>query len=159
MKGRKPKPTAAKKLAGNPGKRKLNEAEPTFGAPANLDAPDHLSDKAKDEWDRLAGELSRAGVLTTVDTTTLAAYCEAFAQWVDAKAIVATDGLTIDNAMGATVVHPAVRIADISVKQMVRLASELGITPASRSKVKAQAPKQEESLADLLFGNVKTKAK
>ena len=159
MKGRKPKPTAAKKLAGNPGKRKLNEAEPTFGAPVDLRAPEHLSDLARGEWDRLAGELARAGVLTSVDTTTLAAYCEAFAQWVGAKAIVATDGITMLNTFGTMVVHPAVRIADISVKQMVRLASELGITPASRSKVKAQAPEKEESLADLLFGNVKTQAK
>lgn len=159
MKGRKPKPTAAKKLAGNPGKRKLNEAEPTFSTPVDLRAPEHLSEEARGEWNRLAGELSWAGVLTTVDTATLAAYCEAFAQWVKAKKIVATEGMTMQNAFDVMVVHPAVRISDMSVKQMVRLASELGITPASRSRVKAQAPEKEESLADLLFSNVKAKAK
>ena len=32
MAGRKPKPTALKKLEGNPGKRKLNTKEPVFAA-------------------------------------------------------------------------------------------------------------------------------
>lgn len=39
MAGRKPKPTAVKKLEGNPGKRKLNTKEPVpaKGMPACLD--------------------------------------------------------------------------------------------------------------------------
>jgi phage terminase small subunit len=45
LRGPAPKPTAIKRLEGNPGKRKLNEMEPkmTVGVP---ECPDHLDDVA-----------------------------------------------------------------------------------------------------------------
>ena len=53
MAGRKTKPTAIKKLEGNPGKRKLNTKEPVpvKGMPT---CPEWLLPEAKKEWDRLA---------------------------------------------------------------------------------------------------------
>ena len=53
MAGRKPKPTAVKKLEGNPGKRKLNTKEPipAKGMPA---CPDWLMPEAKKEWESLS---------------------------------------------------------------------------------------------------------
>lgn len=53
MAGRKPKPTAVKKLEGNPGKRKLNtkESVPAKGMP---ECPDWLMPEAKKEWEHLA---------------------------------------------------------------------------------------------------------
>ena len=49
--GRKPKPTAIKKLKGNPGCRPLNIAEPKpTGSPV---CPDWLEDEAKSEWERM----------------------------------------------------------------------------------------------------------
>ena len=52
LRGPAPKPTAIKRLEGNPGKRKLNEAEPTLtvGVP---ECPDYLDEVAKREWGRL----------------------------------------------------------------------------------------------------------
>ena len=49
--GRKPKPTAVKKLEGNSGKRKLNKNEPVpaKGMPT---CPDWLMPEAKKEWER-----------------------------------------------------------------------------------------------------------
>lgn len=60
MAGRKPKPTAVKKLEGNPGKRKLNKKEPVpeKGIP---DCPDWLLPEAKTEWERLCEKLSQMG--------------------------------------------------------------------------------------------------
>lgn len=65
MAGRKPKPTAVKKLEGNPGKRKLNTKEPVpaKGMPA---CPDWLMPEAKKEWERLAKLMNQMGVLTEV---------------------------------------------------------------------------------------------
>ena len=51
--GRKPKPTAVKKLEGNPGKRKLNTKEPV-PAKGMPDCPEWLLPEAKKEWERLA---------------------------------------------------------------------------------------------------------
>ena len=52
MAGRKPKPTALKKLEGNPGKRKLNTKEPVPGK-GMPDCPKWLLPEAKKEWKRL----------------------------------------------------------------------------------------------------------
>ena len=51
--GRKPKPTAQKKLAGNPGKRALNNDEPQFTTVRNIDPPEWLSDRAATMWKML----------------------------------------------------------------------------------------------------------
>ena len=76
--GRKPKPTALKRLDGNPGKRGYNHAEPAppEGCP---DCPPHLSEPAREEWHRIAGTLHEMGVLTLVDRAALAAYCQSYA--------------------------------------------------------------------------------
>ena len=84
MRGRKPKPTALKLIDGNPGKRPINANEPktTGGKPT---CPSHLSPTAKSEWKRISGTLHEMGILTAVDRAALAAYCQAYARWVDAE--------------------------------------------------------------------------
>lgn len=57
MAGRKPKPTALKKLEGNPGKRKLNTKEPV-PAKGMPECPRWLLPEAKEEWNRLCQKLS-----------------------------------------------------------------------------------------------------
>ena len=66
MAGRKPKPTAIKKLEGNPGKRKLNTKEP-IPAKGMPECPEWLLPEAKREWERLADLMNQMGVLTEVD--------------------------------------------------------------------------------------------
>ena len=60
MAGRKPKPTAVKKLEGNPGKRKLNTKEPV-PAKGMPDCPEWLLPEAKKEWERLADLMNQIG--------------------------------------------------------------------------------------------------
>ena len=75
MRGRKPKPTALKIAQGNPGKRAINGAEPK--PPTSLpDCPPHLSPEAQAEWHRIAESLNKIGLLTQIDRTTMAAYCQ-----------------------------------------------------------------------------------
>ena len=62
MAGRKPKPTAIKKLEGNPGKRKLNTKEP-IPAKGMPDCPEWLLPEAKKEWERLADLMNQMGFL------------------------------------------------------------------------------------------------
>jgi len=66
MRGPAPKPTALNKLLGNPGKRKLNEAQPVprAGIP---EYPDHLGEIAQKEWQRLVEILLAMRVLTEAD--------------------------------------------------------------------------------------------
>ena len=72
MAGRKPKPTAVKKLEGNPGKRKLNTKEPNPGK-GMPDCPAWLLPEAKTEWIRLSEKLNQMGVLTEIDRSAFAA--------------------------------------------------------------------------------------
>jgi hypothetical protein len=72
MAGRKPKPTALKKLEGNPGKRKLNMKEPVPGKGIS-DCSKWLLPEAKEEWKRLCQKLSEMGVLTEIDMAAFAA--------------------------------------------------------------------------------------
>ena len=91
MAGRKPKPTAVKKLEGNPGKRKLNTKElvPAKGMPA---CPDWLMPEAKKEWERLAEPMNQMGVLTEVDMAAFAAYCQSYARWKETQEHINSEG-------------------------------------------------------------------
>ena len=142
MRGRKPKPTYLKLLNGNPGKRPLNEREPQ---PAREipHAPAELSAEARVEWDRIAAELSRLGTLTVVDRAALAAYCQAYGRWIAAERGIAqmaerdqlTAGLMIKTTNGNAVQNPLVGMANRAMADMVRYASEFGMTPSSRSRI------------------------
>ena len=84
VRGRKPKPTALKKLEGNPSKRPLNHKEPTpkKGLPI---CPNWLESEAKTEWKRMCGILGPMGLLTEMDMTAFAGYCQAYARWKAAE--------------------------------------------------------------------------
>lgn len=70
MAGRRPKPTHLKVVTGNPGKRKLNDKEPT-PAKEIPSPPAHLTDWGKVAWGRLTVLLDGMGVLTVADTLAL----------------------------------------------------------------------------------------
>ena len=116
MAGRKPKPTAVKKLEGNPGKRKLNTKElvPAKGMPA---CPDWLMPEAKKKWERLAKLMNQMGVLTEVDMAAFAAYCQSYARWREAQEHITSGGSTFETDKG------------------YQAASEFGLTPSSRSRI------------------------
>lgn len=66
MRGRRPVPTRMKVLTGNPGKRPLNEYEPQ-PEPTIPDCPPQLGPIAREEWDRLIGELASLRIITALD--------------------------------------------------------------------------------------------
>lgn len=140
-----PKPTALKKLAGNPGKKKLKTDEPKFAAPLDLLKPPKWLDKvAADEWRRVAPHLLPLGLLTVVDSPTLEAYCKAYSRWRQAeKTLGNTKSLVFKTGTGYSAQRPEVAIALRYMSQLHALAAEFGFTPASRTRVAAQ-PKEAE---------------
>ena len=84
MRGRKPLATAVKLALGNPGKRPLNRREPK-PVTAVPTCPAHLMPTAKTEWKRLARYLHDLGVISELDRAALAAYCQAYGRWVEAR--------------------------------------------------------------------------
>jgi phage terminase small subunit len=81
-----PKPTAIKELAGNPGKRPLNEREPSVPVPGSSPhVPRHLCKEGQKEWRRVVGILIDARLYSEVDRAALAMYCQAWGRWVEAE--------------------------------------------------------------------------
>ena len=144
--GRKPKPTHLKLITGNPGRRALNTKEPS--PPSALPSPPtHLNDEAKVEWDRVAEDLYRIGILTNIDRAVLAAYCQAYGRWVSAELVLAdmakndevTRGLTVETINGNILQNPMVGMANKAMADMVRYAAEFGMTPSARSRINTDA--------------------
>jgi P27 family predicted phage terminase small subunit len=99
LRGPAPKPTATKRLEGNPGKRKLNEAEPTLAAGAP-DCPDYLDDVARKEWDRLTSILIAMKVLTEADYIALANLCQAYSTLMNAQKQLNKTGILYESKSG-----------------------------------------------------------
>ena len=140
--GRKAKPTRLKVLEGNPGKQKLPKNEPAPRISKDIpDPPCHLDDIAVEEWHRVAEGLHALGLLTDVDTTALAAYCDSYSQWVQAnigiKEAKASDpklhGLLEYTTNGNLIQNQYVGIARRAKQDMVKYAGEFGMTPSKRS--------------------------
>jgi P27 family predicted phage terminase small subunit len=135
MRGRKPLPSNVVRLRGNPGKRRLNHAEPR-PAPRVPMCPACLGDEARKEWKRLTRELAGLGLLTGLDRGLLAAYCQAHALWVEAVSSIERYGTMIKSPNGFPMQSPYVAVANKQVEIMVRIASELGMTPSSRTRIR-----------------------
>jgi P27 family predicted phage terminase small subunit len=136
--GRRPTPTRWKLLTGNPGKRALNRHEPRPEATIP-DCPPELGPAARREWDRLAGDLAKLNILTSLDRAALGAYCGAYALWADATQQIQKYGPMIKSPTGYPVQSPYVAIANRQAEIMIRIASEFGFTPASRSRIATPA--------------------
>lgn len=131
--GRKPKPTALKRLEGNPGKRPLPD-EPHISS-TGLTCPAHLSATARREWRRIVPELQAIGLLTNVDRAALAAYCQAYGRWVEAEKVLRDKGLLHKAKGGNVVKSPMLSIANNALEQMRRFLTEFGLTPVSRARL------------------------
>lgn len=164
--GRRPLPTAVKKLRGNPGKRPLNAKEPA--APAgDPSMPKGLSAAAAREWKSILPELRQLGVLSRIDGKALAAYCHCFGRWMEAEQEVKRLGIVVeepivkfDRESGEAEIigyrykkNPAVTISETAMKIMKSFLVEFGMTPSSRSRVHIEKPNPEaDPLEEFLKG-------
>jgi P27 family predicted phage terminase small subunit len=140
MPGPAPKPTALKVVQGNPGKRKLNQDEPTPEVVAP-DCPAHLSADAKAEWDRIMPLLVRLKIVSELDTAALALYCQSYARWQEAERMITDmkakggDGLLIKAPSGYPIQNPYLAIANRAMEDCHKYLQQFGLSPAARSRV------------------------
>lgn len=143
--GRPRKPQALKVVAPNfrgktqpekkPGKAILSQDAP--------DKPAHLDELEGKIWDQLIPHLIRIGTLQRCDVGSLETYCTQYASLVRNKAALkkhrekhGDDFYSTDGRHGEVVrVHPAVGIIERAGKQIKSLATEFGMTPASRKNM------------------------
>ena len=136
--GRKPKPTALKKLEGNPGRRPLNRMEP-MPPVVQLKCPNHLLPEAKKEWKRLAPVLMDLGLLTAADAVPFEGYCTAYARWLEAQDEINKHGSIYKDNEGKIRPNPFIAIANQQMREIKSFAAEFGLTPSTRSTMIANA--------------------
>jgi P27 family predicted phage terminase small subunit len=134
------KPSHLKVVAGTARKDRMNDAEPEApkGAP---DAPLWLSDRAAEIFAGLCATIDGMGYLSTADQTVIAMAASRLEEVELATARVEDEGRTYDtsNAAGERMIRPNPMVAQRSeaMRHAHALLSELGLTPAARSKVSA----------------------
>ncbi len=152
MAGRKPLPTKLKLLRGNPGKRPINRMEP---APLQAipECPAELDAVAAAEWLRVCPELAAVGVLTRLDRSALAAYCQSWSQWLHAIEKLKITGPIVKAPSGFPIQNPYFAIANSALKQMKAFLTEFGMTPSSRSRIVAGDNPQNDKDEERFFGS------
>jgi phage terminase small subunit len=123
MAGRPRKPHNVKVLEGTFRKDRENTSAPRPN-PGIPEAPEWMLPEAQREWGRVIAEMENLGIITKLDRSMLAAYCQMWARWVEAEKV--NEPL------------PASHMA-----QMRYLAASFGLDPAAREKLNAK-PKEPE---------------
>jgi P27 family predicted phage terminase small subunit len=162
QRGPSPKPTALRILQGNPGKLKLNPNEPQpMKAAADVPPPAWLVQRAREVWTRLRPDLPW---LTIADVDLFAAYCSSFTRWREAEDFLEAHGLTfvVREAAGKKGTlgkikfiqqWPQVAIAQKCLLMMCKLGGELGLSPASRTRIHVEPEKNQANRnSERMFG-------
>jgi P27 family predicted phage terminase small subunit len=136
--GRPPKSKSQHLLHGNPSHKKLADIhEPVTRGPLGP-PPEFLDEGAREVWLDLQNVMPR-GVIASCDLPTMCAYCISVA--LHRRAVVQlreTGGAVIRNHDGDLVKNPWLFVQDRQAVLMLRLASELGLTPTARAAMAAR---------------------
>ncbi len=148
LRGPAPKPTPLRILHGDNANR-INYDEPitSEGIP---EAPDDLTPAARKVWDYIVHELAVMGCARKPDRDQLRAYCEAVRLHADACKFTTVGAVVKDPATGQVKVNPAVRIQLAAARTMLIFAREFGLTPSSRSQIKAEKVANDNTAERLL---------
>ncbi|MDE9427754.1 phage terminase small subunit P27 family [Xenorhabdus bovienii] len=137
--GRRPKPTARKALAGNPGKRKLNRDEPSFTPLMSVSPPDWFAEGemllAEVMWELTSKELCAQGLLCVTDLAVLERWCVAYQFWRNAVINIARQGNTVTGATGGPIKNPELTAKKEQQSEMDTTGAMLGLDPSSRQRL------------------------
>lgn len=131
--GPKGKPTALKRLEGNPGKQKLRDG--FVEAHGNIVPPAHLSGYALEVWHRVVRSMP-PGVYAPTDADTLAAYCVACDTHAKAVWALEIEGHVLQTPYGPKR-NPWGTIGSQARQQIATLGTRLGLDPMARENIHA----------------------
>lgn len=116
--------------------------KPTRPAP-----PPEISGEALLEWERICDELSSAGRLDVADRSILVLYCETWEVYRQAMRGVIAHGAIVKHHNGVAGESPFYKVSRQTSLQLRRLLTDMGLTPASRGKIRTA----EETPAEIEF--------
>ena len=148
-----PMPTVFRLIHGPDKPSRINKAEPKpeTGEPPT---PDWLNEAAQAHWRRIVPMMMDVGLLTEIDGDVLAAYCAGWARYVQAERDLeriasvdpTTHGILARTSNGTPIVNPMTGVVNHLRRDVARMASELGLTPAGRTQIKVEKPKDASKL-------------
>jgi len=135
----------------------INIPEPPQGMPF---PPAHLDVYALEEWNRVAEGLNVMGILTGIDQGTLAAYCGAYSRWRKAEEELAElakqpgskGALVMKTISGNFIQNPLIGISNKAAGDMVRYATEFGMTPSARARLAIEPGRGKKGKFEGLVG-------
>ena len=148
--GTKKTPTKDKKAKGTYRKDRAFEDEVEFTVvDGQIEPPTILEGKGKEEWQRIVPELISRGIFNITDITMITAYCLEVQTYNDAKESIKKEGVyqTLTNKGGSEyqAINPNVMVANKALANFVRIATEFGFTPSSRTRISVSGAKKNEN--------------
>ena len=159
QRGTKPKPSVLKERAGTLRKcRTRDEPKPEVASPP---FPSWAQKSAYPFWKEIAPWLEENGLLTRLDQTALALLCEALAEYCECREIVEAAATQEEGGTkyicrtdkGNIIQHPAVGVMNKAWGKVVKLLTQFGMTPSSRSGLAiVKPPDKPDLLSQLIAG-------
>ena len=151
VRGRKPTP---RQLLKQRGSRVRGPHIAGIVAPAGTPpAPAWLCEIGQQEWQRVVPMLEASQIMSPRHQQTLAAYCDAYADMVQADAELREQGATQVDEKGRVTNHPAWQRKRDARLHMLKFASEFGLTASALSRVSVvEKEKPTTDITTRLFG-------
>lgn len=146
--GRKPIPANVKRMAGNPGKRKIRPDLPSPPGTPPMPARLLVEPVAVEKWNELVPILLELGTLTLADAEALATLCEVYAATQSCLLELRATGPVIRTDLGGVKPNPAGPLYRSLVALQASLMSEFGLTPSSRARIGGKENKPTDEVEE-----------
>ena len=153
VKGRKPLSSATKEASGafakNPQRRNADEPKPKLGRPR---IPDAVEDDptAKSRWHWVCDQLESMNLLAVTDQGLIAGYCLDYSMMLALWEVIKGGQVSDMDEKGRTKLKPEANQFHTYSDRILKREAELGLTPSSRSRLKAPQTEEEDEFAQWL---------
>ena len=137
-------------LRGNPGKRSAKKRVTAKKNARPPTAPKFLNARARRKFKQIAKMLHDMDVLRVTDTGALAAYCEAWAEYVEACERIETEGCTTESVNGHVQPSPWLSIRNNARRAVMQYSRYLGLTPLDRERLTPETKEKEDPFEGFL---------
>lgn len=115
--------------------------------------PEGLNEYGQKEWEKMTLELSKLGMLTTIDTSQLAAYCNEIGNYWECefsrKKVIVREDTDEGKEAAALFYKNYFDMAQKHLKAAKDIAIQFGFTPASRTRINVPKEKERSKLDEL----------
>jgi P27 family predicted phage terminase small subunit len=126
-----------KKARGTDQNCRLNPDQPVFTKLIDAgEPPEYLGEAGKDIFRIVTQELINANVLQLVDINLVILLADKYDDYYSSMHEVKSKGKYIVNMAGEKKINPALKIKDASLNMILRIAGQLGLSPAARQRIR-----------------------